>query len=279
MTVMEKLLVPATTGRIVDHGYDEVGGPVYRADDLLGRSPRERVAAHRLAGPPWPFGDDPDHVDVVRFATWPTASLTTPTSPATPGERPMPLYEVGFLHDGAPVWHLTTTRLPAGARFVRVARDGTEKELSSYGGAAWGWQGSRGYFPPLHLVGPRAQWQGRDLPGSFSEDHGSFELVRVGDQDVPEGFREARPKVFVREVRVTDCDAIFEVVLNARWRDVDVRVIQSAGEEVLVQLLDPTVESVDVTRATALDPWTFQATAPRSEVTDLHGVRNEAYGE
>ena len=275
MTVMEKLLVPATTARVVDRGYDEVGGPVHRAADLAGLGPRDRVAAHGLLGGPWPFGEDPPYVDVLRFPTWPTVQLLTPTMPSTPGRRPWPVFEHGFLLNAAPLWILTPTRVPTGARFVRIDRDGRETELSSYGGAGWGWQRAKGYLPPVGLLGPRAEWNGQDLPGSFSEDRASFELVRVGAAEAPAGFRESRPRVFVREVPVSECDAVFEVLLTARWRGVDVRVVRSTGPELLLQLTDPTLESIEATGASALDPWTFQVTAPSAEVTDVFGVRNE----
>lgn len=276
MTLLEKLLVPAMTARVVDRGFDEIGGPVYRAADLAGLGPRERVAAHGLADGPWSFGDDPAHVDVVRFPTWPTVQLLTPTSPSTPGRRPWPVFEHGFLLNAVPAWTLTPTRVPTGARFVRVDRDGRETELSSYGGAGWGWQRAQGYLPPFGLLGPRAEWRGQDLPGSYSEDRASFELVRIGDPDVPEGFRESRPRVFTREVPVTECDAIFEVVLTGRWRGVDVRIVRSAGTDMLLQLTDPTLEAIQTTGAGALDPWTFQVSAPAAEVTDVFGIRNEA---
>ncbi|QIK67201.1 hypothetical protein G7072_13365 [Nocardioides sp. HDW12B] len=276
MTVMEKLLVPATTARIVERGHDEIGGPVHRAADLSGLGAQERVAAHGLAGTSGPFGDDPAFVDVLRFPTWPTVQLLTPTSPSTPGERPWPVFVHGFLLNAVPVWTLTATRVPTGSRVVRIGRDGRETELSSYGGAGWGWQRAKGYTPPLGLLGPRAQWQGQELPGSYSEDQRSFELVRAGVAEAPPGFRESRPRVFVREVPLSECDAVFEVVLTARWRGVDVRVVRSTGRELLLQLTDPTLAAIAETGASPLDPWTFQVVAPSEEVTDVFGIRNEA---
>lgn len=275
MTVMEKLLVPAGMQRVVDQGYDALAGPVYRAEDLFRAGPAARVAAHGLGGDVFPFGADPDHVDVIRFGTNPLMELRVPGVPGTPGERPWPVYEKGFLLDGAPVWDLTMTRVPTGARYVRVDGDGTERELSRYGGAGWGWQRARGYFPPLHLIGPRAKWQGLDLPGSYTEDHSGIELVWVGDRAVPDGFRPSRPRVHVRTVAVAECDEVFEVDLRGRWRGAPVRILQQAGDEALLLLLDPTVESIGRLGAAALEPSLFQVNAPADEVERVGGVVRE----
>ena len=43
MTVLEKLLVPEVSRRVVEQGYDELTGPVYRPDDMIGLTPVERV--------------------------------------------------------------------------------------------------------------------------------------------------------------------------------------------------------------------------------------------
>ena len=42
MTVLEKLLVPAVSHRVIELGYDELTGAVYRPDDLIGLTPVER---------------------------------------------------------------------------------------------------------------------------------------------------------------------------------------------------------------------------------------------
>ncbi|WP_110181140.1 hypothetical protein [Nocardioides solisilvae] len=275
MTVLEKMLVPAGMQRIVEQGYDALSGPVYRADDLFRATPAERVAAHGLEGELFPFGPDPEHVDVVRFGTNPLMDLRIPGPPTAPGERPWPVHDKGFLRNAVAVWELTMTRVPTGARFVRVHRDGTESEYSRYGGAAWGWQNAKGYFPPLHLIGPRATWHGLDLPASYTEDQQGVELVWVGDRDVPDGFTPSRPRVHSRVVPVAECESVFEVVVTARWRDEPVRVLQQAGGEALVVLLDPTVESVNRLGATALEPTLFQATAPADELEETHGVVHE----
>jgi hypothetical protein len=272
VTVMDKLLVPAAMQRVVERGYDHLSGPVVRSADHQGRTASERVAAHGLEGEMFPFGPAPEHVDLIRFVTNPLMLLSTPTDV---GERPWPTYPMGFLRDATPVWDLDLTRVPTGSRFVRVAADGSETVLSEYGGAAWGWQRAKGYFPPLHVIGPRAKWGGLDLPASYTEDQQSVELVWVGDDGVPEGFTPSRPRVHARTVPVAECESVFEVVLTALWRDAPVRVLQQAGAETLLALIDPDVDTVNRLGAIALEPTVFHATAPRDEVGPVTGVVRE----
>lgn len=274
MTLMEKLLVPAAMRRVVEDGQDTVAGPVVRAADLTGSVAAERVAAYGLESELFPFGSDPDHVDVIRFETNPLMLLTTPTpdGSSTQRERPWPTYPFGFLFNAAPVWQLQLTRVPMGARFVRIARDGTERELSTYGGAAWGWQRARGYRPPLEIIGPRATWQGHDLPGSYTEDQESIELVWVGEAGAPEGFTPSRPRVLSRVVPLSACDSVFEVTITGRWRDAPVRILQQAGGSSRLLLLDPDLDTVNRLGATAEEPDQFYTSAPTDEVVERQGV-------
>jgi len=272
VTVMEKLLVPAAMQRVVERGYDHLSGPVVRSADHLDKSPAERVAAYDLGGEIFPFGPEPDHVDLIRFQTNPLMQLSIPTDT---GERPWPTYPLGFLRDATPVWDLDLTRVPMGAEFVRVGPDGGESVLSTYGGVAWGWQRAQGYTPPLHVIGPRAKWHGLDLPASYTKDQQSVELAWLGDDEVPDGFEPSRPGVYARTVPVAECESVFEVVLTARWRDAPVRVLQQAGAETLLVLIDPDVDAINRLGAVALEPTVFHATAPSDEVGTITGVLRE----
>ena len=53
------------------------------------------------------------------------------------------------------------------------------------------------------------------------------------------------------------------------------RVLQQVGDEALVVLLDPDADAINRLGATALEPSHFQTTAPRAELTDVHGVVRE----
>lgn len=274
MTVLEKLLVPEVSHRVVEFGYDELTGAVYRPDDLIGLTPVERVKALGLDGEDGPFGEAPDHVDVIRFSTNPLMDLRIPTNAPGHADVPWPTYPTGFLRNAAPVWILTMTRMPVSARFIRVRLDGTEQELSRYHGAARGWQGAKGYFPPLHLVGPRAKVGSLDLPCSYTADQQSVELVWVGDEQVPQGFAPTRPMIHARVVPVTECE-VFDIALVARWRDRRVRVLQQAGDEALVVLTPDSAADADELGAIEVEPGIYQATLPASELTDTEGVRSD----
>ena len=274
MTVLEKLLVPEVSRRIVQRGYDELTGPVYRPDDLIGLTPAERVRALGLDGGDGPFGEAPDHVDVIRFGTNPLMDLRIPTNAPGHAEVPWPTYPTGFLRNAAPVWILTMTRMPVSARFIRIDLDGTERELSRYHGAARGWERAQGYFPPLHLVGPRAKVAGLDLACSYTADQQSVELVWVGDDQVPDGFVQTRPMVHARVVPVAECE-VFDIALLARWRERRVRVLQQAGDEVLVVLTPDSAVDAEELGAVEMEPGVYQATVAAAELTDTEGVRSD----
>lgn len=274
MTVLEKLLVPEVSRRVVEQGYDELTGPVYRPDDMIGLTPVERVKALGLDGEDGPFGEAPDHVDVIRFATNPLMDLRIPTNAPGHADVPWPTYPTGFLRNAAPVWILTMTRVPVSARFIRVDLDGTERELSRFHGVARGWERAQGYFPPLHLLGPRAKVGALDLPCSYTADQQSVELVWVGDEQVPEGFSPTRPMIHARIVPVAECE-VFDIALVARWRDQRVRVLQQAGDEVLVLLTPTSLADAESMGAIEVEPGVYQATVPAAELHDQEGVRSD----
>ena len=274
MTVLEKLLVPEASSRVVDLGYDWLTGPVYQAEDLRGLTPVERVSALGFDSADGPFGEALEHVDVIRFPTNPLMDLRIPTNAPGHADVPWPTYPTGFLRNAAAVWILTLTRMPVSARFVRVSADGTERELSRYDGAARGWRGARGYFPPLHLIGPRATHGSLDLPCSYTADQQSVELVWVGDEQVPQGFEQVRPRVHARVVPVAECE-VFDIALLGRWREHPVRILQQAGEEALVVLTPGSAAQAEELGAVEMEPGVYQATVPAAEITDREGVRSD----
>ena len=274
MTVLEKLLVPEVSRRVVEQGYDALTGPVYRPDDLLGLTPAERVAAHGLDGEDGPFGAAPEHVDVIRFGTHPLMDLRVPTNAPEHTEVPWPTYPTGFLRNAAPVWILTMTRMPVSARYIRIGPDGTEREFSRYLGAARGWQGAKGYFPPLHLIGPRAKAGALDLPASYTADQQSVELVWVGDVQVPEGFEQVRPQVHARVLPLSACE-VFEIAIVGLWAGQRVRVLQQVGEQALVLLTPPSLAVAEELGAVQVEPGIFQATIPAAELEGTEGVRSD----
>ena len=144
----------------------------------------------------------------------------------------------------------------------------------AYEGAARGWRGAKGYFPPLHLIGPRAKHGTLDLPCSYTADQQSVELVWVGDEQVPDGFEQVRPRVHARVVPVAECE-VFDIALMARWGEHRVRVLQQAGDEALVVLTPDSATQVGELGAVEMEPGVYQATVPAADLTDREGVRSD----
>lgn len=269
MTVLQKLLVPRWSDAISSDGLDEVGGPVVRAGDVVELSPAELVAAHGWSGRP--FDPDPAHVDVLRFESSPLMRLDVPRE----APRSWPTYPHGFLLEGAvPVWRLALTRVPTGTEFWRIRRDGSQQHFSTYGGPALGWEGARGYQPPLALVGVRARWQGIEIPAALSLDRTKVELVHVGPEGAPAGFEEVRPMVQRRIVPLQECEVVFELEVTARFRERPVRVIRSDGARARVHLLDPD-DTAPETGAVELEPGLWELVVPVSDLTDRSGVQRD----
>ena len=189
--------------------------------------------------------------------------------------RSWPTYPYGFLLEGSiPVWRLALTRVPTGTEFWRIRRDGSQQHFSTYGGPALGWEGARGYQPPLQLIGVRARWQGIELPAALSVDRTNVELVHVGSEGVPPGFDEVRPMVQRRIVPLPECEVVFELEVTAQFRGLPVRVIRSDGTQARVHLLDPD-DTAPALGAVALEPGLWEAVVPVADLTDRSGVQRD----
>ena len=274
--VMQKLLVPWVSTAIVEQGHSVVEGPVVRAGDAAGLdTPEKLLAAYGFEGPASPWGAEPQpYVDVLRFPVEPLMRLETP--PADEVERPWPTYPRGFLRGDSlvPVWMLERTRVPVGTEFWRIAHTGEQKALSVYDGPALGWRGAPGYFPPLHVVGPRAEWHGLDLPAAFLPE-GRIELVHVGDQAPAPEFEQVRPQVWRAEVPLAACDRVFEVVLTATVDGVPVRVLQQAGDQALVLLLTDDPAAAELLGAGEAEPGIFEGVVPAGKLEGVEGAMRQ----
>lgn len=273
--LMQKLLMPWLVGGILEQGYYHLGGPVSRAadvDDL--RRPADLVAAHGLLAADGRFGPAPERVGVLRFPVDPLMELRRPTSS---GPRPWPTYEHGFLVGvPVPVWTLERTRVPNGAELWLLQADGEQRLLAVFDGPALGWRGAAGWFPPLHLVGPRAEWQGLDLPAALLPD-GGLEIVHAGAEPPRAGFEQVRPDVWRQVLPVDHVQRIFDLTLTCRWRDVDCRVIQHTPVETRLLLLTDEPDVVQPLGGEEVEPGIFELTAPSGEVTDISAVARDLH--
>lgn len=271
MTVVQKLLHPRSTSRIVNEGYAGVGGYVADARDVASLPAAELVAAYG-----WEeiVGASPDYVDVLRFETNPMMQLTKPDDTA---DAPWPTYPTGFLKGSslAPVWHLAKTRVPVGAEFWRVRADGEQRMLSVYGGLDRGWANARGYTPPTELIGTRAEWRGLDLIAALVPKTDQISLLAIGDAPSIDGFTTVMPGIHGIQVPVAECDAVFEVILTARTMGSEVRFLERVGDDVRIQVLAPDQNSIERLGAQEVEPGIFEARVPVNQLTEVSGVRNE----
>lgn len=262
--VLQKLLTHGLGTAIVDDGYDHVGGVVVLAGDASALdTPDKLLGAHGFEG-------GQEFVDVVRFELPPLATLD---NPAAPGSGRTPLHPTGFLTGDAvvPVWELSRTRYSFGAEYWRIRADGQQRILSSYQGAARGWRGAKGWRPWSPLVGPRARWRGTE---TCADVVGDGVLLSVRGDEGPAGWEEVRPQTWVAAVPAAECE-LFEVVLRAAWRGVPVRILESGPSEARVLLLIDDEEQARALGADTIEPGVFEATAARSELSDVEGVTNE----
>ncbi|MEV7397657.1 hypothetical protein [Aeromicrobium sp. NPDC092404] len=270
---MLKVLWPHQVRGILDSGLSSIGGPVVRAADLPLSDPADLL---RTWG--WearhPYGDPPQMTDVLRFPMHPLMRTSTPSDSS--GHH-VPSFSRGFLPSTdavVPVFDLALTRVPTGAELWRL-RTGEAPALKLvYDGPAAGWRQAPSYFPPLHLVGPRARWNGEDLPAAFRADTSQIELVHVGDGPPP-GFEPVRPTVSRRIVDVAECEAVFEAVLTGRVGELPVRVLQRAGDHSLVHVTGISTEVATDLGAVEVEPGRFELVTPSRTVTDLGGSTYE----
>jgi hypothetical protein len=274
--ILQKVVTPWVSKAFYNQGYYHLGGPVSRAVDVAAlTTPAQILDAWGLRYDGSPFGDDPEFVDVLRFRAHPLMALTNPFDAP---QRPWPTYSNGFLSGagvGAPVWTLDRTRVPAGAELWRVERDGQQRFLTVFTGPARGWADSRGYFPPIHLVGTRAKWRDLDVPADLVGDGNSVELAVVGDT-APEGFEQVRVGVWSREVPRDDVSELFEVIITATYRDVQCRIIQHTPIESRILLLTDDPDTVSALNVQEADIGVFEATVPTAELSDIAGQSRHA---
>ncbi len=202
------------------------------------------------------------------FPHVPLMRLVNPTTRRGPAR---PAFPSGFLrlgHDIAPVWWLELTRVPIGAAVWRLDAEATApRGEAAYRGLARGWEGARGYLPPRGLFGPRARWRGGEFVAAFTDD--GVELISLAEHP---GMVPVQAGVWQAVVPLTEVDAIFELDLSARWRDEQVRVLDSDGSQVRLLLPDPKPESARAAGATEVSPGVWQVIADRADLTDISGV-------
>lgn len=274
MPTMQKAVTPAVAAAILEHGFDRVAGYVVaQADAASATTPSDLFRLHALGFAGSPFVDG-GPIDLLLFEPAPTMRFENAIGGTTREElqrtggpfldRP-PFTGTGFapFPTAVPVWWLVPTRVPAGARLVRVTASGAQV-LAEYPDVATGWvvpgaEGRRPVQPSAH-VGTYATIDGRNRLADL-----------VGDQVVIYD-----PAVAGRiEVPRDGVERLFELEIAASWNGLDVRVVaqwQSAGVATSrIAYLGHDTDLAEGLRLVKIEAGVYEATVPD---TSLDAVRS-----
>jgi len=267
IATMTKLLTAAQAHSIAADGATALVGHVVPSADL--ESLTDPTALRRA------FGRDADarydQADgtayLLRFPVEELQRYTIPQERKPADDT----YPSGFLPGSGliPVSWLEYTRVPIGSMVWRLRAGAEPESVAVYRSLAQGWHGVRGYTAPDTLAGPRVSWRGLDLPAALTND--GVEVVSLEPQ---EHMVQAPTGVWQAVLARTEVDAVFEIVLTGTWRDVPARVLRSTRDQVML-LLETDRYTAASLGATEVDPDVFQVIAPRSELVNVTGLRNE----
>jgi hypothetical protein len=261
--VLQKLLTATVASGIVEAGYDQAGGYVTAASEVLElRTPAQLLAAYGVQAAP-------EFADVVRFAQPRLAAFSAPSG----AERPWQTFPNGFLLGDslARVWNMGRTRYSYGAEYWRIRSDGEQRCLSHYGGAARGWVGARRWRPPSPIVGTMARWRGGEYFADFQAE--TVLLTRIAD-DGPSGFEQVRPGAWSSTVGLSECE-IFERVFTASLDGVPVRLLRRTGAHAEVLLLSDDPPVAERLGAGLVESGVYEVTVDASRLANVQGVENQ----
>jgi len=211
---MQKAITPALSRAHLVEGYDRVAGYVVRAQDVaFATTPAQLYEVHGLGYGGSPFSPLAPYIDVLRFDSSPQLRY-----------RDVPGYIV-------PLWWLRHSRIPPEAELVRIHDDGTSTLLARYGDVGTGWSSTDllGPQPALaslsRCVGPVAKWHGAYLEADVVDDGQTVVLALSSPPLVETGFERSAAGRWYRRVPRAAVTELFELDLTARWKGLDVRVV------------------------------------------------------
>ncbi|GAA4626649.1 hypothetical protein [Cellulomonas oligotrophica] len=291
MALLQKAVLPRTSEAYLGQGYDRVAGFVVQAADVAwAGAPADLFVAHGLGFPGSPVTPDVAHVDVLRF----TPHATSRTENATGGvdqagrartggpfvDRP-PFTGLGFVDAPGhvvPLWWLTHTRVPAGAELVRVHADGTQQRLATFADVATGWVGDAARATPPtsprlpRYVGPLARWRGTTLNAEPVGD----EVVLASEVEPPAalGFTRTDAGRWRRVVPLAEVEAMFELMVTARWNGLEMRVVdqwdEAPGTTVSrVSYVGHDADLAEGLRLPKVDAGVYEATVPTDRLAEV----------
>ncbi|KAA0080210.1 hypothetical protein CIW52_25935 [Mycolicibacterium sp. P9-64] len=261
--LLQKLLNAPVAAAIVESGFDQVGGYVTAASEVVAlRTPSDLLAAYGIDA-------SPEFADVVRFVQPRLATFSAPSGEA----RPWQTFPNGFLLGDslARVWTMERTRYPFGAEYWRIRSDGEQKCLSHYAGTARGWVGARQWRPPSPIVGTMARWRGAEFFADVQTE--TVLLTMIGDS-APAGFEQVRPGAWSSTVGLPECE-IFERVFTAALDGVPVRLLRRTGPQAEVLLLSDDPAAAERLQARLMEPGVYEAIVDARRLENVQGVENQ----
>ncbi|KAA9108294.1 hypothetical protein [Microbacterium rhizomatis] len=266
MIPLQKLLWAASERAFLEQGSSLLVGPAVRIGDAL----QWRTAGEVLTA----YGFDAagaGTVDVLRFERSPLTDVSIPR----PGDPSWSAgYGTGFLRGpgAVPVWNVAATVMPRDAEIWRIHADGQQEFVAGYGGPAVGWRDTGVFVPPTMLVGPRAEWQGREYVATWV-DATHIELVTLSRETL-DGFTQTRPFVFSRVVEAASCSRLFENSFTGTWQGIPCTLVQSNQDEAAILLSTDAARAAQM-GAVELEPGIYWHLVPRAEITDIQGLTRQ----
>ncbi len=262
MTLMQKVVTPASSDAHLTAGHDRMAGYVVRAADVsFATTPAQLFEVHGLGYPGSPFRPDDDHVDLLRFDSSPQLQY-----------RDVPGYIV-------PLWWLRHSRIPPRTELVRVLADGTSRLLARYGDVGTGWTSAPGVpgqpgLPSLsRCVGPVAKWHSAYLEADVLDDD-TVVLALASPPLAETGFELSRSGRWYRRVPRDEVSELFELDLTARWNGLAVRVVdqwQDAQRYVVARIshLGDDMDRAERLHLQQVEAGVYEAVVYAAELTDL----------
>ncbi|MFI2753847.1 hypothetical protein ACGIF2_10470 [Cellulomonas sp. P22] len=294
---MQKVVTPAVSTAVLEHGYDRVAGFVVRAADVaFATTPAQLFVAHGLGFPATPFGPDAPHVDVLRFpaaaqlrfedAVGGTDEASRRRTGGSFVDRP-PFTGTGFVavpDEVVPLYWLVHSRVPAGSELVRVHADGSSSVLARFADVGHGWvvedagSGRPGTPPLSRFVGPMALWHDEYVAADVLPDGTVVLATPPGRTPALDGFVTVAGGRGRREVARAEVEELFELDVSASWGPLQVRVVDqwtdADGEpRARVAYTGHDADLAEQLGLEKLDAAVYEATVPMGSLRDVTPAR------
>ena len=291
-TWMQKAVMPRIGDAYLGGGYDRVAGFVVRVDQVdWATTPAELFEVHGLGFAGSPYTASSEHIDVLQFPATPQLRFEDAIGGVNQKEREItggpfvdryPFKGLGFVpvigEHIVQLWWLRHSRIPAGARLVRVAKDGSSTVLAHYVDVGHGWQSAAATVTPpagpqvSRYVGAMAKWSQTYLNADVLDDA----VVVVSEVEPPPQFGFSRTAIgrWRREVPRDELTELFELDVSARWNGLEMRVVDelrdaSGAPYSRVSYIGHNADLAEGLRLTKVDAGVYEDTVPVASLVDV----------